>query len=207
MNHLVVMKNYKIDKFINSTDKEISISFDFELYNLCERIIWTLDLIVNNNNLSNNYSKNLRSTHASTLYDIYENEKINIGNFISQVKLYIDGALISSVNNLSNQDYSKVTNLINLYKYTSSPDTNKNYNCNSFSLQPNDSQPSGALNMSMFKYFTIKIILNKHTFINYLKTLKSLYGYKNITFSLNLALNNYNIIRYQSGMSGLLFIK
>jgi hypothetical protein len=200
--------NKKIDEILDSNNFEMSVSFNFELYNLCERLIWTLDLIVNNNNLVNNYSNNLSSNNSLSFKQAqFENNRTNGDNFISQVKLYIDGGLISSVNNLSTRNYSKATDLMNLYKYTTAPTINKGYNCNSFSLEPDINQPTGALNMSMFKIFTIKLILDKKAFTEYISNLKTLYGYNDISFVLKLSTNEYNIIRYQSGLSGLLFIK
>jgi hypothetical protein len=200
--------NCKISDLLNITNDEMSISFDLEMYNLCERLIWTLDITINNNNFINNSSNDLSLNNIFGSYkqSYFENNKINSNLFISQVKLYIDGGLISSVNNLSEKNY-KIVNLINLYKYTSAPKTNKNYNCNCFSLEPDVYQPTGALNMSMFKYFTIKIIFDKKVFQDFLYKVKVLYGFDDIMFTLNLSSNEYNLIRYQSGLSGLLFIK
>jgi hypothetical protein len=198
----------KISDIINDTEIELSIPFDFQLYNLCERLIWSLKIFFDDNELINNTLDNLKisDTESYLKYNIdYKN--INHTDFIRHVKLYIDGGLISGHNVSLSKDYSKITSLMNIYKYATFSDIGKNYNCNSFSLEPDVFQPTGALNMSMFKYFTIKIILDKKLFIDYLNNMNKLYGVTHVTFSLDLSLNEYNIIRYQSGMSGMLFIK
>jgi len=192
----------KLEDLFYEEDGEISISFDFELYNLCERLIWNFKILFDDNEIINNFEIN----SLNEVNNIYQYRDGSYKNFIKQVKLYIDDGLISSVNNLSKQNYSEVTSLMNLYKYTKYTDISKNYNCNSFSLEPDIYQPTGCLNMSMFKYFKIKILL-KRNFLDFVNKMKTLYGVKNITFGIELSLNEYNLIRYQSGLSGLLFIK
>lgn len=207
-----IQKNI-FDIISSATNEEISISFNYEIYNLCERMIWTLEIYLDDNNIINllDDDNNLNITNNN-------NDEVNTNSqfkyhsnyykdIIRQVKLYMDDTLLSSVNNLSTKNYNKVTSLMNLYKYTIAPTLNKKYYCNSFSLEPDIFQPTGCLNMSMFKYFTIKVIFDDTKLKNLLGSLNLLYNYKQVKFVMKLSLNEYNILRYQSGLSGMLFIK
>ena len=95
---------------------------------------------------------------------------------------------------------------MNKYKYHTRADSNNYYNVYSFSLDPETFQPSGAFNQSIIDVFSIEIVFNKKKLLNYLKTVGKLFSLNDINVTLNLNTVEYNILRYQSGLSGLLFI-
>ena len=60
--------------------------------------------------------------------------------------------------------------------------------------------------MYNYKKITIKVEIDKVKFIKYLNQLKTLFSLKNINLKILLTTYEYNIVRYQSGLAGLLFI-
>ena len=82
----------------------------------------------------------------------------------------------------------------------------KYYNVYSFALEPEEFQPTGAMNLNTVKTFTIEVILNKNGLVDLIKNTNSLLNLNKLSMEINLNTVNYNFTRYQSGLSGLLFI-
>lgn len=166
----------------------ISVRFDFNLKNLVKELFWTIIISIDGINLCNIKSD-------------YHNKYDNIYDIIINTIFYIDGLKRDGVDNRNNNNYNAITTLINKYKYNTKSISNI-YNTYSFALYPEKFQPSGAINMSKIKTFTIELIIDKNKLLNYI-TIDNL---NKINISVNLNTLEYNIIRYQSGLSGLLFL-
>ena len=78
-------------------------------------------------------------------------------------------------------------------------------NTYSFSYEPNNIQPSGAVNFYKIDKFTIEIAINNELFMNVINKLSNFLTIESIDWNINLYSLNYNILRYQSGLSGLLY--
>ena len=198
----------KIDDLLLSNDNIITVNYDFELNNLIKEILWTFELTIDNfiltllkdvsikniflnKNNNNTYSKNSE-------YD-----------FILNTKFYIDGERRDGISNLDikkRNSYNGITNILNPYKYNTKVKLEKYYNTYSFGLEPLLFQPSGAINMSNYKIFRIQIQIDKQKLVNYLKNFNILFNLKNLYLKIFLTTYEYNILRYQSGLGGLLFI-
>ena len=110
-------------------------------------------------------------------------------------------------NNVSEIQYSSVNDLykyVNAYKYNTRSNPNLIYYSYSFSFNPELFQPTGSFNMSNCYKFGINVIMD------YKKIIKYIGGYNNLkqmTVKMNLFTYEYNILRFQSGIAGLLFQK
>lgn len=78
-------------------------------------------------------------------------------------------------------------------------------NTYSFSYEPNNVQPSGAVNLYKIDKFTIEIAINNKLLIEIINKVSNFWTIESIDWNLNLHTMNYNILRYQSGLSGLLY--
>lgn len=200
-----------VNKSIEEQSNIINLNFDFNLNNLVKEIVWTLEIFLGN-----------------YIVDVIQNIRINIGNitytneefnsenfiipgydFILNTKYYLDGARRDGINKLDSNGtfkYNKITTLLNPYKYNTKVKTDKNYNTYSFALEPTKFQPSGCINMSNYNLFRIQIQINKLKLIEYLSKFEILFNLNNLDFKMNLTTYEYNLVRYQSGLAGLLFI-
>ena len=131
---------------------------------------------------------------------------IDIYDFILNTKFYLDGARRDGVNNLSSNNYNGITTILNQYKYNTRAKVNTNLNVYSFALEPEDFQPTGAINLTTTRIFSIQIIMDKKGLLNYFGNTKTLFDLGKFSAQINLTTIQYNILRYQSGLSGLLFI-
>jgi hypothetical protein len=166
----------------------IAVRFDFNLKNLVKEIFWTVVISINGINLLN-----IETDYKNGYYNIYD--------VIINTIFYIDGLKRDGIDNRNDKNYNAITTLINKYKYNTKSISNI-YNTYSFAFHPEKFQPSGAINMSKIKIFTIELIIDKNKLLNYV-TMDNL---NKINISVNLNTLEYNIIRYQSGLSGLLFL-
>jgi hypothetical protein len=104
-----------------------------------------------------------------------------------------------------NSELSSISQLygyINAYKYNTRSNPDLNYYSYSFAFTPETLQPSGAYNMSNTGKFWISLVLD------YTKILKYVGGYNNskqLSIKMNLFTYEYNILRFQSGIAGLLY--
>jgi len=188
------IRTLDFDYFVNQFDDTITLQFDFDINSLVKEIIWELTFFLNYNKITpNNYKK--------------INEKsYNIYDFILNTKFYLDGARRDGVNNLSSNNYNGITTILNQYKYNTRAKVNTNLNVYSFALEPEDFQPTGAINLTTTRIFSIQIIMDKKGLLNYFGNTKTLFDLGKFSAQINLTTIQYNILRYQSGLSGLLFI-
>lgn len=211
-NYYELTKNLNNIEF-NDEKKIISIDFDFDFNGMIKEIIWKYKLTIDNYEINiipssrlNKSYFNQPQTQNITLENLYNADF----DFIINTKIYIDGIRRDGINFLDSNvlpNYNKITTLLNPYRYNTKVLNNNKYNVYSFSLDPEEFQPSGAINMNNYKKFTIKIEIDKIKFIRYLNQLKTLFNIKNTNLKISLSTYEYNIIRYQSGLAGLLFIK
>ena len=164
------------------------LKFDFNIVHLIKELFWTFDFYINKYKLYNNAVKN--------------------EDFIINTRFYMDGARRDGILELSNKNYNSITTILNSYKYnTKAYDTSHSiFNVYSFALEPEDFQPTGAMNMSNINIFTIEIVIDKNKLYNYIHNFDTLYNLNNLNITMNLNTLEYNFIRYQSGLSGLLFV-
>lgn len=183
-----------VDYFVNPFDDTITLQFDFDINNLVKEIIWDLTFFLNYNKITpNNYKK--------------INEKsYNIYDFILNTKFYLDGARRDGINNLSSNNYNGITTILNHYRYNTRAQANTNLNVYSFALKPEEFQPTGAINLNTTRIFSIQITMDKKGLLNYFGNTKTLFDLGKFSAQINLTTVQYNILRYQSGLSGLLFI-
>ena len=130
-------------------------------------------------------------------------------DFIINTKFYLsgmrrDGTIFLDAKTFPN--YNKITTILNPYKYNTKVNTTKNYNTYSFAIEPMDFQPSGAINMSNYKTFRIQVQIDKIKFIKYLSNINTLFELKNANLHMSFSTYEYNIVRYQSSLAGLLFV-
>jgi hypothetical protein len=193
---------YKLSKKISitSTDPDIIlVNFDFNLATIVKELFWTLDFYINDFLL--NVNPNVTSTN-----NLPNNPYNNINDLILSTIFYIDGNRRDGINPITGNNYNKITTLINSYKYNTKNLLDTNYNVYSFALFPEKLQPTGAFNMSVINTFTIQLVLDKKKYLQYFKTIGKTTNLDSMTIQMNLQTIEYNVLRYQSGLAGLLFV-
>jgi len=203
-NYYNIIKN--LDKLLNNNNDIITVNFEFEFDNPVKEIIWNFIITIDNYEITLIKNFNLGNTFINNNSNNY---KIQTAEFILNTKFYIDGIRRDGIESLDSNtfySYNKITTILNPYRYNTKVILNKKYNTYSFSLEPTLFQPSGAINMSNIKTFTIQIKIDKIKLLLYLKNLNILFNLKTINLEMNLTTFEYNFIRYQSGLSGILFI-
>jgi len=115
--------------------------------------------------------------------------------------------VVMTSNNITTYNYNDITRLINPYKYNTRVDVNNNINTYSFAFEPEKFQPTGAINMNMYNTFRIQVVIDKNKFLKYFGNIKTATNLDSIMMRLNLTTLEYNLVRYQSGLGGLLFMK
>jgi hypothetical protein len=212
-NYYEMVKN--INEIINTENNIININFDFELDNIVKEIIWDFKITLDNYELTILKNINISELFLNDINNNFKNITLeNLINpeydFIINTKYYLNGLKRDGINFLNSNklpDYNKLTTLVNPYKYNTKVNVNKNYNTYSFALEPTNFQPSGAINMSKYKIFQIQIQIDKKKFLTYINNINILFNLKKINFKIFITTFEYNIIRYQSSLAGLLFIK
>jgi hypothetical protein len=137
-------------------------------------------------------------TTDSTIYTFTDIDKIvNAGNPVDTVRLIVNG-----IDRISVQK-GGYSNYVQQFNHHTNISTN-GINCYSFSLQPENIQPSGTYNFSMLDEVTIENTLNTYYY-------NDLIGNNN-TLSLEtgkgtvlIAAINYNILKITNGFGGILF--
>lgn len=193
----------------DQNNKYLKINFDFDLNNIVKEIMWTFNLYIDNYKITLLKNINIINPFES-INTTLDGLKFENFDFIVNTKFLIDGARRDGINSLDNQNfktYNAITTILNPYKYNTKTLLSKNYNTYSFGLEPTEFQPSGTFNMSNIAIFTIQIEINTLKLINYIKNLNVLFDLYNLNFNIELSTFEYNLVRYQSGLSGLLFIK
>ena len=59
----------------------------------------------------------------------------------------------------------------------------------------------------MYNTFRIQLVIDKNKFLKYFGTINNSTNLDTIMITLNLTTLEYNLVRYQSGLAGLLFMK
>jgi hypothetical protein len=181
---------------INPYDDTIILEFEFEINALVKEIIWELTFYLDSLKITPSNHKKINQT----CYNIYD--------FILNTKFYIDGARRDGVTNLDTTNNNSITTYLNPYRYNTRANSNNNNNLNvySFALEPEEFQPTGAINLNLTKIFSIQITMDKNALLKYITNTKNLFDLKKLTVQINLTTIQYNLVRYQSGLSGLLFV-
>ncbi len=186
------------DLDINIYDDNIILEFEFEIGAVVKEIIWELTFYLDSFKIiPNNYKKNVNDGSK------------NIYDFILNTKFYIDGARRDGVSYLEpNRNNNAITTYLNPYRYNTRANANNNRNLNvySFALEPEEFQPTGAINLNLTRVFSIQVILDKKSVQNYADNTGNLFDLSKLSAQINLTTIQYNLIRYQSGLSGLLFV-
>lgn len=181
--YLIEQTNQYQYKNIKKNDIDLELNFN----NPTKYIIWTnqKQSDITNYNIHNQYS----STLTYDLTDSYPNITSNKNNTIISSNLQLNGVDRSI-------PYDSIYyNYVVPYEHKLSS-CNDGINMYSFSLNPNDLQPSGSCNFSKLNKKFLKISLNDE-FLNRLSD--DDYIISNV-FSIN-----YNILRFRKGMASLVF--
>jgi hypothetical protein len=195
--------------FNDNNDNYISLDFDFEFNNMIKELIWNFELFIDNFSIILTKESIINSSLYNNIFN-HNTEKISNNHLFLSTIFLIDGLRRDGLDPLDQNTpniYNSITNQINSYKYNTRYIPNSQFNTYSFGLEPTLFQPNGAFNMSTIKTFTIRVILNKVLLIKYLQTLNILYNLDNIFLKMNITTFEYNFVRYQSGLAGLLFTK
>ena len=163
----------------------------------CKELVWmsstksssTASVVNNNwfNYTTTDTSVVLPATYES-LTTALKNSSINSKNPIKTAKLVLNG------NDRFSERNGSYFNLVQPYQHHENIPTNSGINVYSFSLKPEDHQPSGSLNMSRIDTSVLNITMNAiSTDSTWAKT--NLYVYA----------VNYNVLRILSGMGGLAY--
>lgn len=175
---------FNINNTFNSNDDIIYLNFEFnEMTNLCYQLYWELNLYINN---------------------IQVNNITNINELILSTVIYFDDARRDGIKIIDKRNFNKITTTLNKYKYCTRANDDK-INTYSFSYEPNNIQPSGAVNLYKIDKFTIEIAINNKLLVEVINKVSNFWTIESIDWNLNLHTLNYNILRYQSGLSGLLY--
>ena len=208
----VVVKDLT-DLLLNSSDndKELVVNFDFVLDNLFKEIFWTFDInvgdlnIIPNNNLD---TQNINSFEYANFYKTLDEYNIFVNDIILNNVIVIDGSRRDgAVLNQKSFNFRNITKVLNFYRYNTKADLKKNIYAYSFALNPEQFQPTGAINMSTLSTFTIRVHFDRKKLYEYYSIVSRLFNINNIKISLTMNSLEYNLVRYQSGLAGLLFVK
>lgn len=187
-NLIELHNSYTLSKNIEINNQDYlnyqNINFDFNIINVVKEIFWTLDFYIND-------------------YLI----KDNINNIVLSTIFYINGNKRDGIQPITGKNYNNITRIINGYKYNTKNLLNNQYNIYSFALEPEKFQPTGGINMSLINTFTIQLVLDKKKLLEYYNEFIKISNLNVFTIKMQLNTLEYNIIRYQSGLAGLLFLQ
>ena len=197
---------------INENDDFYELNFNFNLNNPIKELFWTLELYIND-----------------FQYTIEEN--ININPFILSFIITINGIkrdgiipyniippttyeLATNTYTKTYESYIALNTYLASYKYNTRSDVKSPFYLYSFAFYPEEFQPSGAINMSLNDFLGIRVLIDRNKLDDYINNILIENEY-NINFNnvkkfglkMNLMTFEYNILRYQSALSGLLFSK
>jgi hypothetical protein len=187
-NNFISMVQYDIND-LNNNNTIIYLDFSFnDLTNSIYELFWNVELNINNILIGNS-----------------NNNSININDLILSTIIYFNNNRRDGIKIIDNKkNYNKITTTINKYKYCTRGN-NINKNVYSFSLEPNNIQPSGSINCYNVDSLIIEIAIDNIKLKTLLENLSNFITIENISWTMNLCAFSYNFLRYQSGLSGLLF--
>lgn len=184
-------------------DNFITLMFEFELNNSVKQLFWSLSLFLNDYSLPNVLNPNSETSFIlSTLFYIDGIKIDGIQPFVSYMSK--EQARINNESQIQYGQFDTVNRYFTTYKYNTRSTPDFPYYSYSFALCPETFQPTGSYNMSNTKRFGIQLVINKQKILEYIK------GYENLEkLSINMKLYTleYNILRFQSSIGGLLFNK
>lgn len=164
-------------------------SFILKFSHPVKELVWTAQSSTNYNvyNLKNNYSKVTDISNSDNIYYYISDKK---GNPVNNASIEMNG--ISRFSYLNGNYFNYVQSYEN---HSHTPQDG--INIYSFSLHPEEYQPSGSCNFSRLNHNVLHINFDE-TFINELTT-------NSDTIVLTTYAINYNILRFMGGLSGLAF--
>lgn len=216
-NYYTISQN--INNQINAQSEFMYINFDFNITGLIKEIFWTIDFLINGYLIENiNYNgENIFNMILSTVFYLDGIKRDGIlpistknitSNYNNKPNPNNPGDAVNTTsNNLTTYNYSNITKLINPYKYNTRANIDDNINVYSFAFDPEKFQPTGAINMDMYNTFRIQLVVDKNKFLKYFGIFDTSTNLDSIMMTLNLTTLEYNLVRYQSGLGGLLFMK
>lgn len=193
----------------------IDLRYDFELNNMTKQIFWSFDIILDGYTFENSYTPELVN-NTITNYNIY-NPITNISDYIVNIVFLINGSRRDGIEELNINEgdtYIDITNKINFYNNNTRAYKENTLNGEnsgpklytySFGLDPEQFQPTGAINMSKIDKYSIIVYIDRNKLNKNLQNLQNLYNVNNINIKMNLNTIGYNMLRYQSGLSALLY--
>jgi hypothetical protein len=190
-----------LDINISPNSDLLNLNFEYNLINLVKEVFWDIEFYLND------YEKDITQ---------------NISDFIVGFIFTIDGIkrdgiipdtiipptaheLITGTYTTKYASYIAINSFMNTYKYNTRSNPNTKYYSYSFAFTPETLQPTGALNMSANLYYGIQVVLDKTQMLLYLQN-NEINNINKISVKMNLYTLEYNILRYQSGLSGLLYV-
>jgi hypothetical protein len=201
--NLIEKHNYytvtqSVNNFTDNDNNLLLVNFDFNINGLIKEMFWTFDFFVN-----------------GYLIEVQDNTKSSLNELILSTVFYIDGVKRDGIMpqvpegsvGLRKYSYNEITRLINPYKYNTRVESNNNINVYSFSFGPEKFQPTGSINMDMYNSFRIQLVMDKNKFNEYFGYFNYTTNLDTITITVKLSTLEYNLVRYQSGLAGLLFMK
>jgi len=198
-NERIKYANSKLEYIVEVYDENLynfnKYDFDceFSFTNPCKELIWTLQPQIYYDGI-NLYGKNYE-----LLYDI---KKFFKNNIIENQKMSFEQFDVL-LNKIDNNYYNYVTS----YKYLNNILPNGVY-YHSFCLYPEESQPSGTINMRKIKSKLYHLTLNKKFIDEYNEFLSIIYNNINIdksSFALRFISKSYNIFIVDKGYGYLMF--
>ena len=172
----------------------IQFNYEFSLNNSVKELFWTLKIFMNDYELTD---VKVNDFVISTIFLI---DRIKTDGIIPVSSVFVSRS--ENLNIIESSNFEPINRYINTYKYNTRSNPDSIYNSYSFSFDPESFQPTGAFNMSNCYKYGITVVMD------YQKLLVYIGGYKNlkqISIQMNLFTYEYNILRFQSGIAGLLF--
>jgi hypothetical protein len=190
--YLIEQLQFTGQEAVNNASIKPKLSFNHP----CKELVWVSSTksgtpyIANNNWF--NYTTNETTVTLPSTYETLslalKNSSIDSKNPVKTAKLVLNG------NDRFSERNGSYFNLVQPYQHHENIPTNAGINVYSFSLKPEDHQPSGSLNMSRIDTSVLNLTMNTLTNdAQYSKT--NLYVYA----------VNYNVLRILSGMGGLAY--
>ena len=194
---------------LDTMDNLMFVNFDFNINGLIKELFWTVEFFINGYLIEN------QNFTSQSIYTLILSTVIYIDGIKRDGILPIGANTINALNssfgtpnnNINSFNYSALTRLVNPYKYNTRVEANNNVNVYSFSFEPEKFQPTGTINMDMYNTLRIQLILDKNKFIKYFGNVNTITNLDTVTIKMNLSTLEYNLVRYQSGLAGLLFMK
>ena len=189
-----VVENF--DENIYNISNQFAFDCELSFLNPCKELLWFFQPQIYIDGLTP-YGQNI-----SLLFDI---NKYFTNSFFTQQKLVLEQYDVL-VDNIDNNFYTDTLS----YKYLNNV-LPKGVYYNSFSLFPEESQPSGTVNLTEIKNKQYKVLINSIFLLEYNNFLKEIYGSNSnlisskLNFTLKFISKNYDLLTVHKGSCKLLF--